>query len=266
MSTPIDAGAVRLRRDGAVAHLLFDRPAARNAMTWAMYEQLAMHCRALAADAGVRALLMRGAGGEAFVAGTDIAQFRSFGSGTAGADAGVAYEAQIDAGIALIEALRMPTVALVEGWCVGGGLAIASACDFRLATPNARFAVPIARTLGNCLSVANLARLQARWGEPRLRRMLLLSEAVTADDALACGAVLALHAAKDLGPAGDALAARLAALAPLTQQVSKEGLRRLTQAALPEGEDLVRLAYGSADFQEGVSAFVAKRGPVWRGV
>jgi enoyl-CoA hydratase/carnithine racemase len=258
---PTDAGTVRLSRSGAVATLLFDRPAARNAMTWAMYEELAAHCRRLADDPAVQVTVMRGAGGEAFVAGTDITQFVHFHGG----DDGVDYERRIDEGISLIERLPMPSVALVEGWCVGGGLAIATACDFRLAAPGARFAAPIARTLGNTLSVANLARLKDTWGKQRVRRMLLLAEAIGADEALACGAVHALHPAAELDAAAAALCERLAALAPVTQAVTKEALRRLTEAALPAADDLIHLCYGSADFREGVAAFNAKRPPVWRG-
>ena len=256
-----DAGQVLLHRDGAVASITFDRPAARNAMTWAMYEQLAGHCRQLADDRGVRVVLMRGAGGEAFVAGTDIAQFRTFADG----ESGVAYEQRIDAGITLIEQLPMPTVAVIDGWVVGGGLAIATACDFRIATPTSRFGVPIAKTLGNTLSVANLARLQATWGLQRVKRMLLLAELLKADEALACGFLHRLCAADELDAAARAVCDQLLSLAPVTQAVAKETLRRLTMAQLPDADDLVRRCYGSDDFKEGVAAFVARRPPQWQG-
>ena len=149
-------GRVGLAIDAGVATLTFERPEARNAMTWTMYEQLGAHCDRLAGERAVRVGVLRGAGGEAFVAGTDIHQFLDFGGG---AD-GLAYEARIDAGIERIEQLPFPTVAVVEGWAVGGGLAIATACDFRVATPGAKFGVPIARTLGNMLSPLNMARLR----------------------------------------------------------------------------------------------------------
>lgn len=260
-----DTGHVHLHIEAGVASVCFDRPQARNAMTWAMYEQLTAICRRLRDDAGVRVVTFRGAGGEAFVAGTDIAQFQAFGSGAPGGEAGVAYERGIDACMELLGSLPMPTVAVVEGWCVGGGLAIATGCDFRLATPNARFGVPIARTLGNCLSIANLARLQAAWGAQRVKRMLLLAEMLGADEALACGYLQAVAGPAEIDAAAQGLAQKLAALAPVTQRVSKEGLRRLTVHALPAGEDLIRAAYGSADFREGVAAFVEKRPPVWKG-
>lgn len=254
-------GSVHLRVEAGVASVLFDRPQARNAMTWAMYEQLTAICGRLRDDPSVRVVTFRGAGGEAFVAGTDIEQFQAFSSG----DDGVAYERQIDACMDLLESLPMPTVAVVEGWAVGGGLAIATGCDFRVATSTARFGVPIAKTLGNCLSVANLARLVAAFGAQRVKRMLLLAEILTADEALACGFAQQVCAAADIDAVADGLVQRLAALAPVTQRVAKEGLRRLTAHGLPDGEDLIRQAYGSRDFNEGVAAFVARRSPVWKG-
>ena len=256
-----DEGRVRLALREGVAEVVFDRPAARNAMTWAMYQALEGICSRLAADPEVRVVLFRGVGGQAFVAGTDIAQFRGFSSG---AD-GVAYEQRIDALIDGVAALPMPTVSLVEGFAVGGGLAIATACDFRLATPDARFGVPIARTLGNCLSIANLARLRDAFGTQRVKRMLLLAEMLGADEALACGYLHGVHAREAIGQQASALCASLAALAPVTQAVSKEGLRRLALAALPQGDDLIRRCYGSEDFREGVAAFLQRRPPAWKG-
>ena len=256
-----EAGTVHLSVNAGIAEVVFDRPQARNAMTWAMYQQLREICEQLTADNRVRVATFRGAGGEAFVAGTDIAQFAAFQSG----DDGVAYERQIDHGIGLIESLPMPTVALIEGWAIGGGLAIATACDFRIATTASRFGVPIARTLGNCLSVANLARLVAVWGVPHVKRMLLLAELINAGEALACGFLLQICAPEELETVSTRLCERLVALAPVTQSVSKEGLRRLMVQGLPEAEDLIRRCYGSADFHEGVAAFVAKRSPVWTG-
>ncbi len=254
-------GNVRLSIEGAVASIVFDRPAARNAMTWRMYEQLAAICERLAQEPGVRVACLRGAGGEAFVAGTDIEQFKAFADG----EAGVAYEQRIDEGMARLEALPIATVALVEGWAVGGGLAIATACDIRIATPSACFGVPIARTLGNCLSMANLARLVAAFGRPRVQRMLIGAEVLTADEALACGYLAQVVPAEAITGAGAKLCEQLASLAPVTQAVSKEGLRRLMQQGLPDAQDLIVRSYGSEDFREGVRAFSEKRKPVWRG-
>ena len=254
-------GTVHLSRNGGVASVTFDRPQARNAMTWAMYGQLGKICEDLRGDASVRAVTFRGAGGQAFVAGTDIEQFKVFRTG----DDGVAYEKQIDTCIAALESLPMPTVAVIEGWAIGGGLAIATACDFRIGTPASHFGVPIARTLGNCLSVVNLARLAAALGMPRVRRMLLLAEILGAGEALECGFLLQVCDVQTIDPALAQLCERLTALAPVTQSVTKEALRRLVAHALPGDEDLIRRCYGSADFREGVDAFVGKRPPVWQG-
>ena len=261
MSEINTAGTVDLAVEQGVATVTFNRPQARNAMTWAMYQQLREHCRGFKAVAGVRAVVFRGAGGQAFVAGTDIEQFKTFSSG----DDGVAYEAQIEACIDLLCSLPMPTVALIEGWAVGGGLAIATACDFRLATPGSQMSLPIAKTLGNCLSVANVARLCAAFGPQRVKRMLMLADMIGADEALSCGYLHQLAAPDEIVGATAALVQRLTTLAPVTQQVSKEALSRLVQHSAPEAEDLIRQAYGSEDFREGVAAFVAKRKPVWKG-
>ena len=146
-------GNVRYTISGNVAFVYFDRPEVRNAMTFAMYEQLAAVCTAIRNDRSIRVAVFRGVGGEAFVAGTDIQQFLAFGT----PKDGVAYEERIDSIIEAVETLPIPTIAVVEGFAMGGGLALAIACDLRFATPNAKFGYPMARTLENCLSMANFA-------------------------------------------------------------------------------------------------------------
>ena len=254
-------GAVRLGIDGGIAWVVFDRPAARNAMTWTMYQQLAAICTQVAGDAGVRAMCLRGAGGDAFVAGTDIQQFKAFKNGQDGVD----YEARIDECVGKLEGLAIPTVAVIEGWCVGGGLALATACDIRIGTASARLGVPIARTLGNCLSIANVARLVAAFGRPRVQRMLIGAEILTAEEALACGWLAQRVEPQDVDAAAERLCNQVAALAPVTQAVSKEALRRLMLQGLPQAQDLIERAYASDDFHEGVEAFSQKRPPRWRG-
>jgi enoyl-CoA hydratase/carnithine racemase len=254
-------GEVHLTREGAVARITFDRPTARNAMTWHMYERLRAICEQLAGDRDVRVAVFRGAGGQAFIAGTDIAQFLDFNSG----ENGVAYEDKMEHTLGLIEALPMPTLAVIEGWAIGGGLAIAACCDLRIATPGARFGVPIARTLGNCLSVANYARLIAALGLPRAKRVLLLAGNLDAEEALAGGFLSAIVEAAHLEERIDELCTRLQQHAPVTMRVTKEAIRRLLHAGLPDDDDLVRACYGSEDFRLGVRAFVEKRTPEWTG-
>jgi enoyl-CoA hydratase len=253
-------GRVLYSKADGVAMVVFDRPEARNAMTWAMYDGLASACEKIAGDADVRVAVFRGAGG-AFVAGTDIQQFTAFKD----AEDGIAYERRIDAAIDAIERVEKPIVAVVEGFCVGGGLAIATACDLRIASPSARFGVPIARTLGNCLSVGNVARLVAQFGVGRTKRMLMLAEMITAEEALACGFVDVLAASGDVDTKLGEMCKKLLGHAPITMRNAKEAIRRIRVQNLPDGSDLIRAAYGSADFREGVEAFLAKRSPNWQG-
>lgn len=255
------AGDVRLTITDGVAAILIDRPQARNAMTWSMYGALSAICTSIAADPTIRVATIRGAGGDAFVAGTDIEQFSTFN----GADDGVAYEKTIDEKIGQIEALPMPTIALVEGWAIGGGLAISAACDFRIATPGASFGVPIARTLGNCLSMANMARVVAAFGVPRAKKLLVLGDTLTAQEALHCGFVTEIAEPSELEAAAARMCKRLANNAPITMRAAKEAMRRLTAAGCPDGEDLIRACYGSRDFRLGVEAFLQKQRPVWTG-
>ena len=253
-------GRVLYTAADGVATVVFDRPKARNAMTWAMYDGLASACEKIASDADVRVAVFRGAGG-AFVAGTDIQQFTAFKDG----EDGIAYERRIDAAIDGIERVEKPIIAVVEGFCVGGGLAIAAACDFRIAAPSARFGVPIARTLGNCLSVGNVARLVAQFGVGRTKRMLMLAEMISAEEALACGFVDVLAAAGDVEAKLGEMCKKLLGHAPITMRNAKEAIRRIRVKNLPDGADLIRAAYGSADFKEGVDAFLTKRTPNWQG-
>ena len=254
-------GVVRFEKDGAIGRIVFDRPAARNAMTWAMYDQLGAICATLAAERNVRVVVLRGTGGKAFVAGTDIGGFADFTSG----EDGVAYENKMDGYLAGVEALPMPTIAVVEGYAVGGGLAIASACDFRIATPDARFGAPIARTIGNCLSAKGYARLAGVLGIARAKRLLLLGEMIGAEEAKAAGFLSEIVPPENLDAVVADLCERLARNAPLTQEVSKEALRRLTYANVPDMDDLIRRVYGSEDFRGGVRSFLGKTPPEWTG-
>jgi enoyl-CoA hydratase/carnithine racemase len=248
-------------RRGRAAVITFNRPQARNAMTFAMYEALHAHCDAIDADDDIRVLVLRGAGGRAFVSGTDIRQFLDFDSGKTG----VEYEADIDRYVGRLDRLRKPAIALVEGYAVGAGLSIASACDLRVCTPDAQFGLPIARTLGNCLSMAGYARLVAILGEARAKDVVFTARMVGADEARAAGLVTAVVPADEIEDHVFELAERVAGHAPITLRVTKEALRRIREANVPDGADLVAEAYGSEDFRQGVAAFLEKRRHTWTG-
>jgi enoyl-CoA hydratase len=252
---------VRLELRNRIAFITFDHVAARNAMTVSMYQSLKTICEELATNSMARVAILRGAGGKSFVSGSDIAQFSSFTSG----DDGIRYEEGIDRYLAPLATLPIPTIAVIDGMAVGGGLAIASCCDFRISTPDARFGVPIAKTLGNCLSAGNVAWLVAHLGVHVVKRMLLLAELVTAPELLKQGYLLATYPAESLENEAHQLAERLMQLAPITQKSSKQALARIIQNNLPDCSDLIRECYASQDFKNGVTAFLDGKPPIWTG-
>ncbi|WP_158889187.1 enoyl-CoA hydratase/isomerase family protein [Amycolatopsis anabasis] len=246
--------------NGPVAVATFNRPAARNAMTWAMYDGLVEFCERVDDDPEVRVAVLRGAGGRAFVAGTDIRQFLEF----RGAADGIGYEQRIERVIGRLERVGTPTVAVVEGYATGGGLSIAAACDLRICTPDAKFGLPIARTVGNCVSMSTYARLVALLGQSRTLHLIYTAGFVDGAEAARVGLASELVPADALYARVGELCAQLASHAPLTMRASKVALRRLREHSLPPDEDLISMCYGSEDFREGVDAFVAKRPPRWK--
>jgi enoyl-CoA hydratase/carnithine racemase len=248
----------------SIAFVTFNRPDARNAMTWDMYSSLVDACERVDADPPVRVLVLRGAGGKAFVAGTDISQFTSF---TTREDA-VAYERRIEGVLDRLERVRVATIAQVQGAATGGGCAIALACDLRVCTPDSRFGVPIARTLGNCLSAANYARLLDLIGPARLKDLLFTGRLIDAAEAASLGLVTRMADASTIDVVVRELAATIAANAPLTIRATKEAVRRILASRRIDSaaaEDIILSCYLSEDFKEGVAAFLEKRPPRFSG-
>lgn len=249
---------------GEVAWVMFDRPQARNAFTYDMYTRLAELCGELAADAATRVVVFQGRGDDAFVSGSDI---RRVGEIRTREDA-LSYEQHIERAIGGVERIPKPTIALIRGVATGGGAAIALACDLRVAADNARFGVPIARTIGNTMSLRNLARMVEVVGPALTKDLLFTARLAPAEEALRAGAFSEVVPLAGIEARVAALAAQIAGNAPLTVRATKLGVLRIIEAArerIGAGEDIVELAYTSADFQEGVAAFLEKRRPEWTG-
>ena len=227
-------------------------------MTWLMYQGLADACVSVDNNPELRVLVLRGAGGKAFVAGTDIAQFRGFTG-----DDGVDYEARIDEVLGTLAAVKKPVVAIIDGHCVGGGLGIASCADVRVGAPHASFSVPIAKTLGNTLSANTLRRLIRVFGEARVTSMLLTSRRIEAQEASSSGFLT--EVADDLDNAAERIIDNISNAAPLTIWSIKENIRRLNADESLEDADIIAEVYGSDDFARAVEAFLTKQSMKWRG-
>ena len=249
-------------QQGTTLWVTFNRPEARNAMTFAMYEDLARLCDEMPTDGSIRAMVVSGAGGRAFAAGTDMTQFRAFETAQDALD----YEAEIDRVLTAVDRCPVPTVAAIHGACTGGGASIAAACDIRIASEGLKFGFPIARTLGNCLNAANLSRLSELMGAGRVREMIFTARLIGGDEAKAAGLV------SEILPDEDALMARakeladqLAGMAPLTLRATKEAMRRNRATLATEDSDLIAMCYMSHDFKHGLEAFLNKTKPEWTG-
>src|SRR4051812_30222868 len=258
----LDAELLYEVRDG-IGRITFNRPQARNSLTFNMYERLAAICAKAGQDRSLKVLILTGAGDKAFAAGTDINQFRAFKTPQDAID----YEARGDRVLGVLEQCRVPTIAAIAGACTGGGAGIAACCDLRIGAKTARFGFPIARTLGNCLSMANYGRLAALLGPARVKDIIFTARLVEAQEALAIGLLSEVVEDVDaLQKRADELAKLLANHAPLTLRATKEAMRRLQpRLSAEEGHDLILMCYMSKDFREGLDAFLTKRTPQWMG-
>jgi enoyl-CoA hydratase len=249
--------------EDGIGRIIFNRPQARNAFTFAMYERLAEICERANTDRSIKVLLLRGAGDKAFAAGTDINQFRAFKTPQDAID----YENRIDRVLGPLERCRVPTIAAITGACTGGGAGIAASCDLRIGTRTTRIGFPIARTLGNCLSMSNVSRLAALIGPARVKDLIYTARLVEAEEAASVG--LLTEIVDDLAALdkrADEVARLVAGNAPLTLSATKQALSRLQKRLTrDEGEDLILMCYQSQDFREGLDAFLSKRTPHWRG-
>ena len=247
----------------SVGRITFNRPQARNAFTFRMYEQLGEICQLAENDSSVKVLLLTGAGEKAFAAGTDISEFKAFST----AEDALEYESRIERVLSALENSRLPTIAAIAGVCTGGGFTIAGCCDLRIGASNARFGVPIGRTLGNCLSMSNYVRLVALLGPARVKDIIFTARLIEAEEACRIGLLgEVLPDYESLLRRANELAQTVASQAPLTLRVTKEALRRIKEEMSPdEDRDLILKCYMSSDFREGMDAFLNKRPPKWTG-
>jgi enoyl-CoA hydratase len=249
-------------QDG-IGKITFNRPQARNAFTFEMYERLAQICEQADGDRAIKVLVFQGAGDKAFASGTDINQFRAFTT----PEHAIEYESRIDRVLTKLEQCRVPTIAAINGACTGGGAGIAACCDLRIGTKTVKMGFPIARTLGNCLSMSNISRLTALIGPARVKDLIFTARLVGAEEAAGAGL---LHEVVEDIPAlqkrADELASQIASHAPLTLNATKQALARLQKRlSREEGQDLILMCYMSKDFREGLDAFLTKRTPQWTG-
>lgn len=257
-----EAGHVRAELAEGVLEVTFTRPSTRNAMTFEMYDALVDACHR-AQQNDVHVMVLRGAAG-AFVAGTDIAELEEF----VAAHGGVAYEDRIEAAIAALEDVPVPVVAAVDGAAAGAGLLFVLASDICVCTPRSRFGAPMARTLGNCLSIANMKRVVRGVGDRVARTLLLTGSMIDARTALQRGLVFEVMDPTEFEGGVKHLVTRIRENSRSSIRAFKRALRALAQ---PEAHDLKREdveliegCYGSADFREGARAFQEKRAPAWR--
>jgi enoyl-CoA hydratase/carnithine racemase len=232
---------ILVERRGPVLGVTFNRPEARNSMTLAMYERLYALCSEIDDDPAIRCVVFTGAGDRAFVAGTDINEFKAFSTAVDVLN----YEERMDRVFTRLEDVKVPTIAAIRGACTGGGFGIASTCDLRICGPSARFGFPVARTLGNCLSVNNYKRLDRLLGATAVKEMI--------------------YTAGLFDARAEAVATTIAGNAPLTIATTKEALRRIVRGTTGDDHDLVERCYLSEDFKEGMTAFLEKRPPNWKG-
>jgi enoyl-CoA hydratase len=249
-------------KDG-IGCITFNRPRARNAFTFEMYERLALVCKEAEQNPSVRALVLKGTDQKAFASGTDISEFRTIST----ADEILECEERTDRALGTLERSPIPTIAAIAGVCTGGGAGIAACCDIRIGAANAQFGLPIARTVGNCLSMSNYVRLVSLIGLARVKEVIFTARLIGAPEALTIGLlseVLPDYAA--LTGRAFELARTIAKQAPLTLRATKEALRRIKEKITPDDHrDLILSCYMSSDFREGIDAFLAKRTPNWTG-
>jgi len=251
-----------IERNEGIAEVKFNRPEVRNALTFEMYEAVYDLCVEANGKGEIRAIVFAGVDSTAFASGTDISLLQGITDGKGG----VEYEERIERVVGMVERCRVPTIAAIAGACTGGGAALATACDLRIGGKNLRFGYPMAKTLGNCLSLENSARLIFFIGPGRFKELLLTARLMGAEEAYATGLINEVAEPLDVSARARELAGRIAQNAPLTIWAAKEAVRRLhEQLQSADFTDVIEKCYQSDDFRLGVETFIKKQTPKWLG-
>jgi enoyl-CoA hydratase/carnithine racemase len=254
-----------VEKRGAVGWIVFDQPAKRNAINAAMWRGIPVAMKQLDADAEVRCVAFRGAGTEAFAAGADISEFEKIRSQK---DAVAEYDGLLDQVLHAIQDSRKPSVAMIYGYCMGGGLEIALACDLRYCGRSAQFGIPAAK-LGLAYNVEGHKRLIETVGHARTREIMFLGRRYSADEALAMGLVNQAYADEELEARVEKIIATLSENAPLSIANSKTIIEEFVKSSGSPDAALMAAAMArcarSEDYQEGRRAFMEKRKPAFKG-
>jgi enoyl-CoA hydratase/carnithine racemase len=250
---------LRVERDGPIGRMVFDSPARRNAISGQMWRAIPAAMATFEADPAIRCIVLRGEGNVAFAAGADISEFEQRRSSEGAVKE---YDGIVDAAQHAIEDSRKPVIALIHGFCIGGGLEMALACDLRYAGTSSQFAIPAAR-LGLGYGVHGTNRLVATVGHAAAREIMFTGRRYGAEEALAMGLVNRVLTDADLDEYVGKIAQDLAANAPLSIAASKTVIETLT---LPKGDftrakELIERCMKSEDYVEGRRAFMEKRPP-----
>lgn len=252
-------------KDGAIGWMIFDHPERRNAVTQAMWLQMGAILEDFATDAAIRTVVLKGAGDKAFVSGADISQF---GQQRRNAAEVAASNRLTDAAHQALATFAKPTIAMIQGFCLGGGLAIALMCDLRFASEDATFGIPAAR-LGVGYGAQSVGLLQALVGPAYTREILFTGRRFSGEEALRMGLINRLLPGTDLAAYVQDYAAMIGANAPLTMRAAKLASLELLKAEaardLAEVERAVEACFNSADYHEGRTAFLEKRPPRFTG-
>ena len=263
----METGTERLlaHNDGAIGFLTFNNPARHNAISLEMWRAIPEVLAAFEADPEVRVVVFRGAGEKAFVSGADISQFDS---ARASRDANDLYNEHSAAATRAMALLEKPSIAMIRGYCIGGGLAVALTCDLRIAAEDARFAIPAAR-LGLGYGFSGVQRLVDVVGPSHASTILFTARQLSAAEALHIGLVNQVVAVNELEPELRRCAGLISENAPLTIRASKLAIREACKDAerrkLHEVEAAVAACFDSEDYAEGRRAFAEKRKPRFSG-